>query len=78
MKAIPNYDAIRTPQYNYVEYATGERELYDLNTDSTELTNIYSSASPTLISDLHARLVALKRCAGTGQTTTSCKVAEGS
>jgi N-acetylglucosamine-6-sulfatase len=78
VKAIPNYDAIRTPQYNYVEYATGERELYDLNTDSTELTNIYSSASPTLISELHSRLVALKRCAGTGQTTTSCKVAEGS
>jgi N-acetylglucosamine-6-sulfatase len=78
VKAIPNYDAIRTSQYNYVEYATGERELYDLNTDPTELTNIYNSASPTLISDLHARLDALKRCAGSGQTATSCKVAEGS
>jgi N-acetylglucosamine-6-sulfatase len=77
VKAIPNYDAIRTSRYNYVEYATGERELYDLNADPTELTNIYNSASSTLISDLHARLDALKRCAGTGQTTTSCKVAEG-
>ena len=78
VKAIPNYDAIRTARYNYVEFTTGERELYDLNADPYELTNIYNSASSTLRSDLHARLDALKKCAGTEQTTTSCKVAEGS
>jgi hypothetical protein len=48
VRAIPNYSAIRTSQYNYVEYGTGERELYDLD---EELTNIYKSASDTLISD---------------------------
>ncbi len=76
VRAIPNYDAIRTPQYNYVEYATGERELYDLNADPTELTNIYNRASSTLISDLHARLNALKSCAGSDTSATSCKTAE--
>jgi len=71
VSAIPNYEAIRTSQYNYVEYETGERELYDLNADPTELTSIHASASPTLIANLKARLDALKTCAGTG-----CRTAE--
>jgi N-acetylglucosamine-6-sulfatase len=48
VRAIPNYDAVRTPQYSYVEYSTGERELYDLNADPTELTNIYRIVSGKL------------------------------
>jgi arylsulfatase A-like enzyme len=64
VRAVPNYDAVRTAQYNYVEYETGEKELYDLNADPYELTNIYASASPTLLNDLKARLDALKSCAG--------------
>jgi N-acetylglucosamine-6-sulfatase len=76
VKAIPNYDAIRTPQYNYVEYATGEKELYDLNADPTELTNIYNPNSP-VVADLHVRLNALKSCAGWDvSAATSCKTAE--
>ncbi len=71
VRAIPNYDALRTTQYSYVEYATGEKELYDLRLDPQELTSIHSSASPTLLSSLKARLDALKSCAGAG-----CKVAE--
>ena len=72
VRAIPNYDAVRTSRYNYVEYpTTGEKELYDLNTDPYELTNIYSSASPTLLNDLKTRLDALKSCAGA-----ECKRAE--
>ena len=67
----PNYHAVRTSQYLYVEYQTGERELYDLSTDPYELTNIYASASPALLSDLKARLDALKSCAGA-----ECKRAE--
>jgi N-acetylglucosamine-6-sulfatase len=64
VRAIPNYDAVRTSRHLYVQYATGEKELYDLNADPYELTNVYASASPTLLSDLQARLDALKRCAG--------------
>jgi arylsulfatase A-like enzyme len=44
VRAIPNYDAVRTARYNYVEYGSGEKELYDLNADPTELTNIYNRA----------------------------------
>ena len=76
VKAIPNYDAIRTPQYNYVEYATGERELYDLNADPTELTNIFPRASQTLRSNLQRRLNELKACARADTSTTSCRRAE--
>jgi N-acetylglucosamine-6-sulfatase len=62
VRAIPNYSALRTARYNYVEYGTSERELYDLNADPTELTNIHASASPTLLSDLRSRLDGLRGC----------------
>jgi N-acetylglucosamine-6-sulfatase len=72
VRAVPNYDAVRISRYHYVEYpTTGEKELYDLNADPYELTNIYASASPTLLSDLKTRLDALKSCAGA-----ECKRAE--
>jgi N-acetylglucosamine-6-sulfatase len=76
VRTIPNYAAIRTGRYNYVEYETGERELYDLNADPAELTNIYNSASQTLISNLQTRLVTLKICARADTSATSCKTAE--
>jgi N-acetylglucosamine-6-sulfatase len=76
VRAIPNYSAIRTARYNYVEYGTGERELYDLEADPTELTNIYATASPALVSSLSSRLAALKGCAGSGTSATSCRTAE--
>ena len=76
-RAIPAYNSLRTSRYSYTEYATGERELYRHERDPYELDNAYKSASPTLISNLHARLAALKKCAGTGQTQTSCEEAEG-
>jgi N-acetylglucosamine-6-sulfatase len=69
VRAIPNYSALRTARYNYVEYETGEKELYDLNADPTELTSIHASASPALLSDLKSRLDALKACAGAGCRT---------
>ena len=67
----PNYHAVRTSQYLYVEYKTGERELYDLSTDPYELTSLHASASSMLLSDLKARMDALKSCAGA-----ECKTAE--
>jgi N-acetylglucosamine-6-sulfatase len=70
-RAIPNYSALRTARYNYVEYATGEKELYDPNADPTELTSIHANAAPSLLSSLRARLDALKACAGAG-----CRTAE--
>jgi hypothetical protein len=64
-------------QYSYVEYpTTNEKELYDLNADPTELTNIYPSASQALRFELQARLDALKICSRADASATSCKVAE--
>jgi N-acetylglucosamine-6-sulfatase len=69
---IPDYDAVRTSRYLYVEYSTtGEKELYDLRADPYALTNLYASASPTLLSDLQSTLDELESCAGE-----TCKTAE--
>jgi arylsulfatase A-like enzyme len=37
---VPAYHAIREAAWKYVELATGERELYDLNADPYELQNV--------------------------------------
>ena len=79
VKAIPEYYAVRTDRFSYVEYpTTGEKELYDLSADPTELTSLHASAPhQALISDLKARLAQLKQCKGTGATQPSCEAAEG-
>ena len=61
---IPEYHGLRTKRYTYVEYETGERELYDINRDPAELTNIISTAPPKTIRALHLRLHTLERCSG--------------
>ena len=71
VRAIPNYDAVRTTQYSYVEYETGEKELYDLTVDPQELTRA-STRVPLRSSCPTSRGgYALKSCAGAG-----CKVTE--
>jgi arylsulfatase A-like enzyme len=67
----PHYDAVRTAGYLYVEYADGERELYDLRTDPYALQNEAATADPALLTELSASLAALKDCAGR-----SCREAE--
>jgi hypothetical protein len=52
--------------YTYVEYATGERELYDLTADPNELDNMAATANPTLLGELHQRLQSMRSCAGDG------------
>jgi N-acetylglucosamine-6-sulfatase len=58
----PEFHAIRTPKYLYVEYSTGEKELYDLDQDPYELHNIAREARPALLETLHRRVDALKVC----------------
>jgi N-acetylglucosamine-6-sulfatase len=58
------YEAMRTPDLLYVEYADGERELYDLHSDPYELNNIAPFAPPTELAQLHAELAALEQCHG--------------
>jgi arylsulfatase A-like enzyme len=56
-------DAIRTARHTYVEYGTGERELYDLQADPNQLNNQARNADPVLLGALAARLAELKNCA---------------
>lgn len=69
--AMPEFQAIRTSDYLYVEYATGERELYDLRADPYELESLHATAEPSLITQLSGRLAELKSCAAQ-----SCRAAE--
>jgi len=67
----PNYDAVFTATgKRYVEYATDEKELYNLRTDPYQLTNSYDSSAPP--SGLASRLQTLKSCVGD-----TCRLAEG-
>jgi arylsulfatase A-like enzyme len=60
------YEAMRTPQFLYVEYNDGEREFYDLRHDPFELDNLARRLAPRARRRLHAELVALERCHGGG------------
>jgi N-acetylglucosamine-6-sulfatase len=68
------FEGLRTRRYLYIEYSTGERELYDLSVDPFEMFNLASDQSPpiqSLLTSLTARLRSMKACAGR-----SCTAAE--
>jgi N-acetylglucosamine-6-sulfatase len=67
----PAFEAVRTETHKYVEYDTGEVELYDLEADPYEMESIHESADPALLEDLKAKLEALKSCSEEG-----CREAE--
>jgi N-acetylglucosamine-6-sulfatase len=56
-------DGLRTARHTYVEYGSGERELYDLESDPFQLANIAATADPGLLEALASRLAELKNCA---------------
>lgn len=59
---IPEFYAIRNSQWKYVEYSTGEKELYNLINDPYELDNIADQLEYSEIqSQLKIQLDALKR-----------------
>ncbi len=58
----PSIQGIRVAGYTYVEYVTGEKELYDLTNDPDELDNLASSADPALLAAFHQRLDDLRTC----------------
>jgi N-acetylglucosamine-6-sulfatase len=70
-RLVPNYDAVRTANHLYVEYKTGERELYDLGDDPYELRSRHRTASSELKRRLASRLDELRGCAAAG-----CRSAE--
>jgi N-acetylglucosamine-6-sulfatase len=61
------FHGIRTRDYLYVEYKTGERELYDMLEDPSQLDNAYEAYqedAPEIVDVLAERLAALRSCAG--------------
>jgi len=61
----PQYSAIRTDRYKYVEYRTGERELYDLKADPYELQSRHNDPALARVrAELARRLATLRACNG--------------
>lgn len=59
---IPEFYAVRTMEWKYVEYVTGEKELYDLVNDPYELNNLAGKAQYADIqAELETRLAELKK-----------------
>jgi hypothetical protein len=60
---VPEYHGVRSPTELYVEYATGDRELYDLVADPDQLANRHAAASASARCSLIAQVAGLKQCA---------------
>jgi arylsulfatase A-like enzyme len=58
-----SFYALRTFDWTYVEYANGERELYDLKADPDQRHNLASTADSVLVGQLSTRLAQLANCA---------------
>jgi arylsulfatase A-like enzyme len=67
----PAFKALRTEDHLYVEYATGESELYDLDKDPYELHNHYKDTDLDQLWRYEGWLDALRDCAGE-----ECRAAE--
>jgi arylsulfatase A-like enzyme len=67
----PRYDALRTKEWLYVQYADGSRTLYNRLSDPYSLNNVIDTTDPLIVSQLKAQTDQLRVCAGP-----SCKVAD--
>lgn len=63
----PTYEALRSRDALYVEYADGERELYDLADDPDQLRNVAEEAPPDRLSRLSGALAVMANCHGPAQ-----------
>ena len=61
---IPDFAGVRTTDYMYVEYATGDVELYNIHKDPYELANQYYANPTALLKQLSDRVAALRNCRG--------------
>lgn len=68
----PNgFAGVRTEQYTYVEFESGEGEFYDRAADPYQLDNTYKRMPSDLRTALHNRLEVLRSCSGE-----ACRTAE--
>ncbi len=61
---IPPLRGVRLQNMSYVEYDTGEKELYDIQADPYQLNNLVSKANPQLLQILAQRVKDLSTCKG--------------
>ena len=70
-----NYSGLRAGRYKYVEYTSGERELYDLATDPAELENqIGKRVWRSVASRLSAELAYRRICRGASCRTATTRL----
>ena len=62
----PGHDGYRASTYKYVEYNTGEKELYILAPDPDEMENQASAASQNFLKAASTYLATLKSCKASG------------
>ncbi|CAA9384787.1 MAG: Putative sulfatase, partial [uncultured Rubrobacteraceae bacterium] len=67
----PWLKALRTERYLFVEYKTGEHELYDLRKDPHQLENFHDRAPEDLLRRLNSQLDGLRQC-----EAEACRAAE--
>jgi N-acetylglucosamine-6-sulfatase len=63
----PSYEALRSRDSLYVEYADGERELYDLAADPFELHDLADEVPPERLARLSGQLAVMADCHGPAQ-----------
>lgn len=69
-RTAPVYRGVVTERYSYIEYETGEAELYDLSSDPFQLRNLaVQSSHASLRRQLSARIAALAGEPATPETT---------
>lgn len=62
---IPGYTGLRTRAFKYLEYETGERELYSMEVDRDENNNLVTRSDQTaVLQQLAARLAQVRTCQG--------------
>jgi arylsulfatase A-like enzyme len=61
-QALPEWRGVRTERYTYVEYATGDLELYDNGSDPRQIRNAICRATTSLVRHLHQTTEALFTC----------------
>ncbi len=69
---VRTYTGIRSEKDVYVEYASGEKEYYDLVKDPYQMENTAAKLPPATLEKLSKRTAALKACAAA-----TCRAAEG-
>lgn len=69
--APPQFFALRSEKWLYVEYVDGSKTLYDRENDPYEMVNLVKTADPLLLQSLSAQLKQLSTCSGD-----SCRTAD--